>query len=88
MIVQVASVNSNFPSDEEEIRSGRGVFSWRNTANSHEWVRDDEVLMKIGTKRTFVLKIRKGYFKFREHITRKSDLRNLTLVGNIECKRI
>lgn len=52
----------------------------------HEWVKDDEVLMKIGTKRTFVLKIRMGHLKFREHITKKADLVNLTLPGIIECK--
>lgn len=45
---------------------------------------NEDVLRKMETKRTFILKIRK--FKFLEYIMRKMGVENLTLSSHIEDK--
>lgn len=51
------------------------------------YVTNEAVLIKMGAKRTLVLRIRKRQLKFLGGIMKKEVSENLAVRGHIECKR-
>lgn len=59
--------------------------------NQEKWdehMNNDEVLMKIETKKIFMLSISKSQLKFLEHKMKKEILKNLTLIRHTEVKKV